>query len=380
MKNILHSRRAAFLLLFALLAALLTGCADKPEEGRVVKLGVTGAVYEELWRPTIEALAAEGITLELVQFSDFALPNNALNSGDIQMNAFQHHAYFDNDKSTNGYDISVLCDTFVITMNLFSKHYDSPADIPEGGKVAVPNDATNYGRALLLLQDAGLLTLGDYTGTPTTADITSAKVSLVEVNAGMTYQYVDDEEIAAAVVNGNYAASYGVDPETELIDYDEMLRMAKELRPKMIISSASDNMNIVMAMNMGADDFIAKPFDLEVLMAKVQALLRRAYDFAGTGKVLECGGAVLDIPGGALVYGEGRAELTKNELRILQALMEKHGSVVSRDALMLRLWQTDSFVDENTLTVNVTRLRRKLEALGLGDFIKTRKGLGYIID
>ena len=135
--------------------------------------------------------------------------------------------------------------------------------------------------------------------------------------------------------------------------------------PVMFISSASDNMNIVMAMNMGADDFIAKPFDLEVLMAKVQALLRRAYDFAGTGKVLECG---------------ERVELTKNELRILQALMENHGSVVSRDTLMLRLWQTDSFVDENTLTVNVTRLRRKLDAVGLGDFVKTRKGLGYTID
>ena len=143
--------------------------------------------------------------------------------------------------------------------------------------------------------------------------------------------------------------------------------------PVMFISSASDNMNIVMAMNMGADDFIAKPFDLEVLMAKVQALLRRAYDFAGTGKVL-------DLAGGALVYGGERVELTKNELRILQALMENHGSVVSRDTLMLRLWQTDSFVDENTLTVNVTRLRRKLDAVGLGDFVKTRKGLGYTID
>ena len=150
--------------------------------------------------------------------------------------------------------------------------------------------------------------------------------------------------------------------------------------PVMFISSASDNMNIVMAMNMGADDFIAKPFDLEVLMAKVQALLRRAYDFAGTGKVLECGGAVLDLAGGALVYGGERVELTKNELRILQVLMENHGSVVSRDTLMLRLWQTDSFVDENTLTVNVTRLRRKLDAVGLGDFVKTRKGLGYTID
>lgn len=150
--------------------------------------------------------------------------------------------------------------------------------------------------------------------------------------------------------------------------------------PVVFLSSASENMNIVMAMNMGADDFIAKPFDLEVLMAKVQALLRRAYDFAGTGKVLECGGAVLDLAGGALVYGGERVELTKNELRILQALMENHGSVVSRDTLMLRLWQTDSFVDENTLTVNVTRLRRKLDAVGLGDFVKTRKGLGYTID
>lgn len=150
--------------------------------------------------------------------------------------------------------------------------------------------------------------------------------------------------------------------------------------PVIFISSAADSMNIVMAMNLGADDFIAKPFDLEVLMAKVQALLRRAYDFAGTGKVLECGGAVLDLAGGALVYGGERVELTKNELRILQALMENHGSVVSRDTLMLRLWQTDSFVDENTLTVNVTRLRRKLDAVGLGDFVKTRKGLGYTID
>ena len=150
--------------------------------------------------------------------------------------------------------------------------------------------------------------------------------------------------------------------------------------PIVFLSSASDNMNLVMAMNMGADDFIAKPFDQGVLIAKVQAMLRRAYDFAGTGKVLECGGAVLDLAGGALVYGGERVELTKNELRILQALMENHGSVVSRDTLMLRLWQTDSFVDENTLTVNVTRLRRKLDAVGLGDFVKTRKGLGYTID
>ena len=130
--------------------------------------------------------------------------------------------------------------------------------------------------------------------------------------------------------------------------------------PVMFISSAAENMNIVMAMNMGADDFVAKPFDLDVLMAK--------------------GGALLDPASGTVTAGGVRLELTKNELRILQALAEKRGSVVTREELMLRLWQTDSFVDENTLTVNVTRLRRRLAELGLGELIKTRKGLGYIID
>lgn len=204
----------ALLLTLCFLLIGFVGCANKEEsQNKVIKLGVTGAVYEELWAPTIKKLADEGITLELVQFSDFALPNNALDSGDIQMNAFQHHAYFENDKNTNGYDISILTDTFTIAMNLFSSKYSKPEEIPEGGKVAVPNDATNYGRALLLLRDAGLLTLKDGAGsTPTTTDIETSRVELVEVNAGMTYQYVSDSEIAAAVINGNYAASYKVDP------------------------------------------------------------------------------------------------------------------------------------------------------------------------
>ena len=151
--------------------------------------------------------------------------------------------------------------------------------------------------------------------------------------------------------------------------------------PVMFISSAAEKMNIVMAMNMGADDFVAKPFDLDVLMAKVQALLRRSYDFGAPSRLLDCGGgALLDPAFGTVTAGGVRLELTKNELRILQALAEKRGSVVTREELMLRLWQTDSFVDENTLTVNVTRLRRRLAELGLGELIKTRKGLGYIID
>lgn len=149
--------------------------------------------------------------------------------------------------------------------------------------------------------------------------------------------------------------------------------------PILFLSSASDNMNIVMAMNMGGDDFIAKPFDLNVLTAKIQAILRRTYDFAKAQEALECRGAVLNTADASLTYQGQRLELTKNDYRILQTLLERKGKVVSRDLLMQRLWETDCFVDENTLTVNVTRLRKKLESVGLHDFIVTRKGMGYLI-
>ena len=150
--------------------------------------------------------------------------------------------------------------------------------------------------------------------------------------------------------------------------------------PLIFLSSAADNMNIVMAMNMGADDFIAKPFDLDVLLAKVQALLRRTYDFGGASRLLQHRGAVLNLDDGSLSTGDGKLELTKNELRILQVLLENAGKTVSRETLMQRLWETDSFVDENTLTVNVARLRRKLESCGLAGFIVTKKGLGYMVE
>lgn len=149
--------------------------------------------------------------------------------------------------------------------------------------------------------------------------------------------------------------------------------------PIIFLSSASDNMNIVMAMNMGGDDFIAKPFDLMVLTAKVQAMLRRTYDFGGKTDLLGHRGAVLNLSDATLSYQGSRVELTKNEYRVLQVLLEHVGAVVSRDTLMQRLWETDSFVDENTLTVNMTRLRRKLEGIGLTEFIGTKKGIGYII-
>lgn len=149
--------------------------------------------------------------------------------------------------------------------------------------------------------------------------------------------------------------------------------------PIIFVSSASDNMNIVMAMNMGGDDFIAKPFDLNVLTAKIQAILRRTYDFGGQMTVLQHRGAILNTSDASLTYNGERIELTKNDYHILRTLMENKGKVVSRDTLMERLWETDSFVDENALTVNIARLRKKLEQAGLSEFIVTKKGMGYLI-
>lgn len=149
--------------------------------------------------------------------------------------------------------------------------------------------------------------------------------------------------------------------------------------PVIFISSASDNMNIIMAVNMGGDDFVAKPFDLSVLMAKVQAVLRRTYDLAGKIPVLEHRGAILNLYDTTLTYSGEKISLTKNEFRILQTLMENKGRLVSRDTLMTRLWETDNYIEENTLTVNIARLRKKLEKAGLMDFITTKVGEGYII-
>ena len=149
--------------------------------------------------------------------------------------------------------------------------------------------------------------------------------------------------------------------------------------PVLFLSSAADNMNMVMAMSRGADDFIAKRFDLDVLAAKVQAVLRRTYAFGQNSSLLEHNGVVLNPGNGTISANGQQADLTKNELKILQILFEHQGRVVSRDAIMTKLWESDSFVDDNTLTVNITRIRRKLESLGIRDFIVTKKGLGYMV-
>ena len=178
------------------------------------------------------------------------------------------------------------------------------------------------------------------------------------------------------------------DPQLVLMDimlpYQNGYYWTAEIRkfstvPIVFLSSASDGMNIVMAINMGGDDFIAKPVEPMVLQSKVQAILRRSYELRDTQSTMAFCGAELNVNDGSVRFGSERLDLTKNELRILRTLLENRGRIVSRDTLMLRLWNDDCFVEENTLTVNVTRLRRKLESIGLRDVIVTKPGSGYLI-
>lgn len=150
--------------------------------------------------------------------------------------------------------------------------------------------------------------------------------------------------------------------------------------PIIFISSMDDNMSLIMAINMGGDDYVAKPFDMDVLNAKVQALLRRTYDFADSIDYLEAGGIMLNLSDATAVCNGSKIDLTKNEYRILQILFENKGKAVSRDFIMERLWKTDIFVDENTLNVNITRLRHKLADYGVENLILTKKGIGYMVN
>lgn len=196
-------------------------------------------------------------------------------------------------------------------------------------------------------------------------------------------------EVSTVQDFGNVLGEFAVcDPQLVLLDirlpfynghyWCTQIRQVSKV-PIIFLSSVSDNMNIVMAMNIGADDFIPKPFDLEVLTAKVQALLRRSYDFAGSSSMLEHKGMLLNLSDATILYQEQKVELTKNELKILQTLIENKTQVVTRETLMTRLWESDMYVDENTLSVNVNRLRKKLTSIGLEDSILTKKGIGYQI-
>lgn len=150
--------------------------------------------------------------------------------------------------------------------------------------------------------------------------------------------------------------------------------------PIIFISSMNDSMNIIMAINMEGDDFIVKPFDINVLVAKIQALIRRSYEFRGNTNILENKNVILNIEECSITYKENKLELTKNEFKIIQILFENAGKVISREDIMIKLWDSDSFIDDNTLTVNIARLRKKLQGLEINNLIKTKKGMGYMVE
>jgi DNA-binding response OmpR family regulator len=150
--------------------------------------------------------------------------------------------------------------------------------------------------------------------------------------------------------------------------------------PILFLSSRNQNMDVIMAINMGGDDFVQKPFDLDVLVAKVSALLRRNYTYQDEQLQLSHRQLVMNLANSSVQYGGQTMELSRNEFIVLQVLLRSTGKIVSRDELMQALWRDEQFLDDNTLTVNVNRLRRKIAALGLEDFIVTRKGMGYIVE
>lgn len=202
---------AALLGTFIVLSLSAGGYAYSPDDPATVKIGLTGAIYEDVWAPAAEELAAEGIKLEYVQFSNFTLPNQALANGEVDLNAFQHHAYLNDEIKSRGYKITGIGDTFIVAMNIYSNYIKDVSQLKDGDRVALPNDATNEGRALRLLESAGILKIRKDAGaSPEIRDIESyrVKVKFVEIDANLVYSILPDVRIA--VINGNYALDSGL--------------------------------------------------------------------------------------------------------------------------------------------------------------------------
>lgn len=199
----------------------------------------------------------------------------------------------------------------------------------------------------------------------------------------------DHETVIAEDFKNIMAEFTRVEPDLVLLDiglpfyngfyWCSQIRQVSDV-PIIFISSASDNMNIVMAMNMGGDEFIEKPFDLHVVTAKVQAILRRAYSYRGSASLMEYRGCIFNLADATVTYQNRKTDLTKNEFKIFQCLLENAGKIVTRDEIIARLWESDAFIDENTLTVNVARLRKKLAQIGLEEAVVTKKGIGYMVE
>lgn len=214
--------------------------ADTDGQSSTIKLGVTGAIYEDIWAPAKEKLKDENIDLELVQFSDFATPNNALNSGDIDLNAFQHEIYLNTEKESQGYKIEPIGYTFIIPLNVYSQKYKSLDELPDGATVAIPDDLTNGGRALKVLEEAGLIKLADDADcSPTVKDITEnpKNLTIKELKANTLPSALPD--VDAALITGNFALDYGL--KTEDAIYQDSALDQKEYWN--LIAARSEDLN-----------------------------------------------------------------------------------------------------------------------------------------
>ena len=203
--------------------AEVSGEYDFTKDPISLKIGVVGSVYEDIWQPTVDKLKDEGIELEVVQFSDYVTPNNALNNGEIDLNAFQHQIYLNSEIESYGYEIQNIGNTFIIPLNVYSDKIKSLDELKDGDTVAVPNDLTNEGRALKVLAKAGVINLKDNDNfNPTLDDIESynKNITIEELSANTIPSVLPD--VTAAVINGNYALDFGLKTE-EAIYKDSVL-------------------------------------------------------------------------------------------------------------------------------------------------------------
>ncbi len=215
------NKKVLFILLVVLTAIFIASCSNTNKDSITVKIGHVGESDKAIWKPVQEKLSKEGINVELVSFADYSIPNQALNDGDIDLNAFQHHAYFYNETNTKGYNLSILGVTFISAMNIYSQKISNVSEVKNGDKVAIPNDPSNGGRALKVLQAAGLIKLKDNApDNPEVSDIGENPLNLdiVEVEAGSIYSLLPD--VACAVINCNYALDFGLNPGADFIFQD----------------------------------------------------------------------------------------------------------------------------------------------------------------
>ena len=244
LKNIFNKK--VLFILVVLTAIFIASCSNTNKDSITVKIGHVGESDRAIWKPVQEKLSKEGINVELVSFADYSIPNQALNDGDIDLNAFQHHAYFYNETNTKGYDLAIIGTTYISAMNIYSQKISNVSEVKNGDKVAIPNDPSNGGRALKVLQAAGLIKLKDNApDNPEVSDIAEnpLNIEIVEVEAGSIYSLLPD--VACAVINCNYALDFGLNPGADFIFQDNPRIYDNNMYVCLIASRTEDKDNEV---------------------------------------------------------------------------------------------------------------------------------------